>query len=60
MPQLHLPVQSGSDKILKLMNRKHTISEYLKTFDKLKKINPKIEFSSDFIRNYLYDEYSKS
>ena len=52
MPLVHLPVQSGSDNVLKLMNRKHTISEYLKTFDKLKKINPKIEFSSDFILAY--------
>ena len=52
MPLIHLPVQSGSDKILKSMNRKHTISEYLKTFEKLKKINSKIEFSSDFIIGY--------
>ena len=49
MPLVHLPVQSGSDKVLKLMNRKHTIKEYLNTFDKLKEINSKIEFSSDFI-----------
>ena len=52
MPFVHLPVQSGSNKILKLMNRKHTIQEYLSTFDKLKEINPKIEFSSDFIIGY--------
>ena len=52
MPLIHLPVQSGSDKILKSMNRKHTISEYLKTFEKLKEINSKIEFSSDFIIGY--------
>jgi len=52
MPLVHLPVQSGSNKILKSMNRKHTIEEYLKTFDKLKEINPKIEFSSDFIIAY--------
>jgi len=52
MPLVHLPVQSGSDKILKLMNRKHTIKNYLKTFNKLKKINPNIEFSSDFIIAY--------
>ena len=39
MPLVHLPVQSGSDKVLKLMNRKHTIKEYLNTFDKLKEIN---------------------
>ncbi len=52
MPLVHLPVQSGSNKILKLMNRKHTISEYYKIFDKFKKINPNIEFSSDFIIGY--------
>ena len=52
MPLVHLPVQSGSDKILDRMNRKHTISEYHKIFDKLKNINPIIEFSSDFIVGY--------
>ena len=52
MPLIHLPVQSGSDKILKLMNRKHTIKEYLEIFEKLKKINPNLEFSSDFIIGY--------
>ena len=52
MPLVHLPVQSGSNKILKLMNRKHTIEEYLKIYDKLKNINPCIEFSSDFIIGY--------
>ena len=52
MPLIHLPVQSGSDKILKLMNRKHTINEYLEICEKLKKINPNLEFSSDFIIGY--------
>jgi len=52
MPLIHLPVQSGSNKILKLMNRKHTISEYYRIFDKLKDINSNIEFSSDFIIGY--------
>ena len=52
MPLVHLPVQSGSDKILDLMNRKHTIKEYLKIVDKLREINPNIEFSSDFIIGY--------
>ena len=56
MPLVHLPVQSGSNKILKSMNRKHTIEEYLNTFDKLKEINPKIEFSSDFIIGYPGEE----
>ncbi|MDA9643383.1 tRNA (N6-isopentenyl adenosine(37)-C2)-methylthiotransferase MiaB [Candidatus Pelagibacter sp.] len=52
MPLVHLPVQSGSNKILKLMNRKHTIEEYLVIYKKLKKINPNLEFSSDFIIGY--------
>ncbi len=52
MPLIHLPLQSGSDKILKLMNRKHSVKEYLLIFDKLKEINPNIEFSSDFIIGY--------
>ncbi len=52
MPLIHLPVQSGSDKILNLMNRKHSIKEYLNVYEKLKKINSCIEFSSDFIIGY--------
>ena len=52
MPLVHLPVQSGSDKILKLMNRKHLIKDYLDTYKKLKNINSKIQFSSDFIISY--------
>jgi len=52
MPLVHLPVQSGSNKILKLMNRKHTINEYYRIFDQFKSINPNIEFSSDFIIGY--------
>ena len=52
VPFVHLPVQSGSNKILKLMNRKHTIEKYLSIYKKLKKINPIIEFSSDFIIAY--------
>ena len=52
MPLVHLPVQTGSDRILKLMNRKHTINSYLETFNKLKKINQDIHFSSDFIIAY--------
>ncbi len=56
MPLVHLPVQSGSNKILKLMNRKHTIEEYLSTFDKLKEINSNIKFSSDFIIGYPGEE----
>ena len=52
VPFVHLPVQSGSNKILKIMNRKHTIEKYLSIYEKLKKINPIIEFSSDFIIAY--------
>ena len=52
MPFIHLPVQSGSNKILKDMNRKHNIEEYLQVVSKLKKINSEIKFSSDFIIGY--------
>jgi len=52
MPFVHLPIQSGSNKILKLMNRKHTVETYIEIYEKLKKINPEIEFSSDFIVSY--------
>ena len=52
MPFVHLPIQSGSNKILKLMNRKHTVEQYIEIYEKLKKINPDIEFSSDFIISY--------
>lgn len=56
MPLVHLPVQSGSNKILELMNRKHTISEYYKVYDRLKEINQNIQFSSDFIIGYPGEE----
>ena len=52
MPLIHLPVQSGSDKILKNMNRKHNVEDYLELINKLKKAKPEIEFSSDFIIGY--------
>lgn len=52
MPYLHLPVQSGSDKILKAMNRKHTITEYISILDKFRQARPDIVFSSDFIVGY--------
>ena len=52
MPMIHLPVQSGSDKILEAMNRKHTIEEYLKLITKLLQARPDIKFSSDFIIGY--------
>ncbi len=52
MPLIHLPVQSGSNRILDAMNRKHTIEEYLNIIKKIKKVKPNIEFSSDFIIGY--------
>ena len=52
MPFVHLPIQSGSNKILKLMNRKHTVEKYVEIYEKLIRINPRIEFSSDFIIAY--------
>jgi len=52
MPVLHLPVQSGSNKILKLMNRKHDIEHYLSIIKKIKAVNKYIKFSSDFIIGY--------
>lgn len=52
MPFIHLPVQSGSDKILKAMNRKHTRDEYFRIIDKFRAARSDIEFSSDFIVGY--------
>ena len=52
MPILHLPVQSGSSKVLKAMNRKHNTSEYNEIIASLKKAKPNIKFSSDFIIGY--------
>ena len=52
MPFLHLPIQSGSNKILKLMNRKHDREYYISIIEKLKKINKNIKISSDFIIGY--------
>ena len=56
MSLVHLPVQSGSNKILNLMNRKHTINEYYEIYDRLKKIKSDIQFSSDFIIGYPGEE----
>jgi tRNA-2-methylthio-N6-dimethylallyladenosine synthase len=52
MSVLHLPVQSGSSKMLDSMNRKHNISEYYEIIENLKKVKPEIRFSSDFIIGY--------
>jgi tRNA-2-methylthio-N6-dimethylallyladenosine synthase len=49
MPFLHLPVQSGSDRILAAMNRRHTRADYLRALDRLRAAQPEIAFSSDFI-----------
>ena len=49
MPYLHLPIQSGSDKILKAMNRRHNSGNYLRIVEKLHKANPELRMSSDFI-----------
>ncbi len=49
MPYLHLPVQSGSDAVLKAMNRKHGASDYLRLIDRVRSARPDILLSSDFI-----------
>ena len=49
MPFLHLPVQSGSDRILAAMNRRHTADDYLRVIDKFRTARPDMAFSSDFI-----------
>ncbi len=49
MPYLHLPIQSGSNKILKAMNRKHTHEEYREIIAKLRAVRPDISLSSDII-----------
>ena len=49
MPYLHLPIQSGSDTILRAMNRRHNSSQYLDIIGRLREANPNLGFSSDFI-----------
>ena len=49
MPFLHLPVQSGSDRVLKAMNRSHTADEYLRLLDRFRAARPDIALSGDFI-----------
>jgi tRNA-2-methylthio-N6-dimethylallyladenosine synthase len=49
MPYLHLPVQSGSDRVLKAMNRKHTAGQYLRLIERLRAVRPDLALSSDFI-----------
>ncbi len=56
MPYLHLPVQSGSDKILKAMNRKHTAESYLKVLERIRAVRPDIALSGDFIVGFPGEE----
>jgi len=49
MPYLHLPVQSGSNRILKAMNRSHSVETYLATIDKMRRARPDVALSGDFI-----------
>ena len=63
MPLIHLPVQSGSTKILRNMNRNHTTEDYLEIIEKLKEKKPSIKFSSDFIIAYpneTEDDFGKT
>lgn len=61
MPQLHLPVQSGSDRILAAMNRRHSRADYLAVVDRLRAARPDIAFTSDFIVGFpgeLEDDFA--
>ena len=58
MPFIHLPIQSGSNKVLQLMNRKHKVEDYIDIYNKLTNINPLIKLSSDFIIGYPGEEKS--
>ena len=49
MPYLHLPVQSGSDRVLKAMNRRHTAADYLRLIERIRAARPDIALSGDFI-----------
>src|SRR5690606_23740303 len=49
MPYLHLPVQAGSDRILKAMNRRHTAADYLRLIERIRAARPDIAMSGDFI-----------
>jgi tRNA-2-methylthio-N6-dimethylallyladenosine synthase len=49
MPFLHLPVQSGADRVLAAMNRRHTVDQYRRTVDRLRGARPDLALSSDFI-----------
>jgi tRNA-2-methylthio-N6-dimethylallyladenosine synthase len=49
MPYLHLPIQSGSDRILQMMNRQHSVDDYLRTIERIREARPDVALSSDFI-----------
>ncbi len=51
-PYVHLPIQSGSDRVLAAMNRKHTVKDYIRTIETLRRFRPDIAISSDFIVGY--------
>ena len=52
MPYLHLPVQAGSDKVLKAMNRKHTAESYFRLIERIRGARPDIALSGDFITGF--------
>jgi tRNA-2-methylthio-N6-dimethylallyladenosine synthase len=52
MPYLHLPVQAGSDRILKAMNRKHTAAEYIRLIERIRSVKPDLAISGDFITGF--------
>jgi len=56
MPHLHLPLQSGSNKVLKLMNRNYTKEDYLAKIEKIKKYCPSISITTDLIVGFPYEE----
>ena len=63
MPYLHLPVQSGSDRILKAMNRSHSVDSYLRTIEKVRAARPDIAISGDFIVGFpgeSHEDFTKT
>ena len=54
MPYLHLPIQAGSDNVLKAMNRRYSVKQYMELVEKLRKARPDIGFASDFIVSYNF------